>query len=88
MHLPGGIYTHLGRCQIYHLSLQVVLNDSIRLQSDAPRLQEIVFIGAGMDQAAISDALDGALLDDEEFEKYRANWARLPDPEHPGLAAA
>ena len=46
------------------------------------RLQEIVFIGAGMDAAAISEQLDSALLNDEELKKYVANWASVPDPPH------
>lgn len=47
------------------------------------RRQEIVFIGAGMDQAGIESALDTALLTDEELAEYEASWAKLPDPEHP-----
>ena len=38
------------------------------------RVQEIVFIGAGMDEAAICKQLDGALLTDEEFERYATKW--------------
>ena len=37
-------------------------------------LQEIVFIGAGMDEAAIGRQLDGALVTDEEFERYATKW--------------
>ncbi len=37
-------------------------------------LQEIVFIGAGMDEAAIGKQLDGALVTDEEFERYATKW--------------
>lgn len=36
--------------------------------------QEIVFIGAGMDQAAIEKQLDGALVTDEELQRYNAKW--------------
>ena len=39
------------------------------------RRQEIVFIGAGMDDAAIVAALDGALLTDEEMGTYEATFA-------------
>lgn len=38
------------------------------------RLQEIVFIGAGMDQAAIEKQLDGALVTDDELQRYNAKW--------------
>ena len=52
------------------------------------RLQEIVFIGAGMDAGAISEQLDSALLTDEELKRYVANWASCPDPPHaPGAAS-
>jgi hypothetical protein len=37
-------------------------------------VQEIVFIGAGMDQAAIEAQLDGALLTDEELQRYNVKW--------------
>jgi G3E family GTPase len=47
------------------------------------RRQEIVFIGSGMNRAAIETALDAALLTDEEMSKYSENWAKLPDPKHP-----
>ena len=38
------------------------------------RRQEIVFIGVGMDEEAISAQLDSALLTDEELEKYHELW--------------
>ena len=37
-------------------------------------LQEIVFIGAGMKEEAICKQLDGALLTDEELQKYNQKW--------------
>lgn len=52
------------------------------------RRQEIVFIGIGMDQPAIEAALDVCLLSDEELLAYDKNWAKIPDPEHPGVPAA
>ena len=44
------------------------------------RRQEIVFIGAGMDQAAITARLDAALLTDAEMALGPEAWHRLPDP--------
>jgi len=43
------------------------------------RRQEIVFIGAGMDEGKICEALDGALLTDAELSKYDDNF-RVPPP--------
>jgi G3E family GTPase len=39
------------------------------------RRQEIVFIGANMDERAICDQLDTALLNDEELVKYHERYA-------------
>lgn len=49
--------------------------------------QEIVFIGAGMDQQRIEAQLDAALLTSEEMAKYTINWAGHLDPAHPAVAA-
>lgn len=46
------------------------------------RRQEIVFIGCAMDEAAICQQLDEALLADDEMAKYCANWAKQQDPPH------
>ena len=43
------------------------------------RRQEIVFIGAGMDEAAIRARLDACLIDAAAGTDPRA-WARQPDP--------
>lgn len=42
------------------------------------RRQELVFIGSGMDWAAITQRLDGALIDAQDFRP--GDWAALPDP--------
>jgi G3E family GTPase len=42
------------------------------------RRQEIVFIGAAMDEARIRRALDAALMPARSFDPQ--SWARLPDP--------
>lgn len=44
------------------------------------RRQEIVFIGAGMNRAALERRLDGALLTDEEMGLSVEDWHNLPDP--------
>lgn len=49
------------------------------------RRQEIVFIGAGMDEDAISNQLDTALLTPTEMTKYVDNYRNKPDPPHPEL---
>jgi G3E family GTPase len=42
--------------------------------------QEIVFIGIGMDEAALRRRLDACLLTDAEMRGGPKTWARLPDP--------
>ena len=42
--------------------------------------QEIVFIGAGMDQAQIEATLDKALISDVEMAMGPATWLEFEDP--------
>ncbi|QFT85480.1 Putative metal chaperone YciC [Halomonas sp. THAF12] len=42
--------------------------------------QELVFIGQGMDEARMREALDGCLLDDETLLAGHDVWRALPDP--------
>ncbi len=44
------------------------------------RRQELVFIGMGMDEAAIRASLDRCLLCDEEMAAGRAAWVNFADP--------
>ena len=44
------------------------------------RRQEIVFIGRGMDRAALTGALDACLLTDAEMAEGPGAWPSLPDP--------
>lgn len=44
------------------------------------RMQELVFIGAGMDQSAIERALNRCLLSDQEMVEGPAAWAVYRDP--------
>ncbi|MCX6607939.1 MAG: GTP-binding protein, partial [Acidobacteria bacterium] len=44
------------------------------------RMQEVVFIGAGMDQSAIEDALNRCLLSDQEMVDGPVAWAAYRDP--------
>ena len=44
------------------------------------RRQELVFIGIGLDQAALRRRLDACLLDKDELALGHAAWKMLPDP--------
>lgn len=44
------------------------------------RMQQLVFIGAGMDKARITKNLDACLLTRDEMKKGPAGWAKFPDP--------
>jgi G3E family GTPase len=51
------------------------------------RRQEMVFIGIGMDEAALRAALDACLLTDKEMRQGAKAWANLPDPFPPWRSA-
>ena len=42
--------------------------------------QELVFIGQGLDQKAMTKALDKCLLNEEDVLKGKKYWAILNDP--------
>lgn len=44
------------------------------------RRQELVFIGIGMDEAAITARLDACLLTDAELARGELEWVKWPDP--------
>ena len=43
-------------------------------------MQEMVLIGAHLDQETVTAALDQCLLDDDELEAGEAAWRAMPDP--------
>ena len=55
----------------------VILTDFDLDTEFGDRRQEIVFIGAGMEEADIARQLDSALLSDEEMAKYSARYAAV-----------
>lgn len=57
----------------------VVVADFDKTTPWGDRRQEIVFIGVGMDEAAICAQLDTALLTPEEMDKYRLQYKCAPD---------
>jgi G3E family GTPase len=44
------------------------------------RRQELVFIGVGLDEAALRSRLESCLLDDREMAQGPARWRSYPDP--------
>lgn len=61
---------------------EVVLADFDKNGEYGDRRQEIVFIGAQMEEDAISAQLDAALLTDEEMVQYKKQYEHMPDPTH------
>jgi G3E family GTPase len=59
------------------------VQDSIKANWQEPygdRRQEIVFIGVGMDEAAVRRQLNACLLTPDEIRSGVKAWAKLPDP--------
>ena len=56
---------------------RVILSDFDYDSDFGDRRQEIVFIGAGMDEKAICEKLDAALLTDEEMGAYKQRYAAV-----------
>ncbi len=56
------------------------LIDAKWVEGVGDRRQEIVFIGIGMDQAAITQSLDACQLTDDEMELGEAQWRKFADP--------
>ncbi|MCI5049002.1 MAG: zinc metallochaperone GTPase ZigA [Rickettsiales bacterium] len=56
------------------------LMTSICREPFGDRRQEMVFIGVGMDEAALRKQLDTCLLSDDEMHSDWESWEELPDP--------
>ena len=56
---------------------RVILSDFDIDSEFGDRRQEIVFIGAGMHEAAICAKMDAALLTDDEMEAYKQRYAAV-----------
>lgn len=54
---------------------KAILTDFSTDKMVGDRRQELVFIGVGMNQAAIESGLDQALLSDEEVDEYVRHWS-------------
>lgn len=55
----------------------IILEDFDSATRWGDRRQEIVFIGASMDEAAMTAQLDSALLSDAEMQRYEEQHAAL-----------
>jgi hypothetical protein len=54
-------------------------NPPINPPTNQPTNPKVVFIGVGMDEAAITAALDACLLDDGELAAYKAHYVKPKD---------
>ncbi len=73
-----GRWEHVGQM----FSLHPLLSDhGLAAEDDAAIFgQNLAFIGLDLDRAALVEALDAAVLDDDEFAAGPHAWARLSDP--------
>ena len=54
--------------------------DKVWVEPFGDMRQELVFIGQGLDQESMTEALDDCLLSEEDVLKGKAYWATLQDP--------
>ena len=54
--------------------------DKVWVEPFGDMRQELVFIGQGLDQESMTEALDDCLLSEEDVLKGKAYWASLQDP--------
>ncbi|MTD45110.1 GTP-binding protein [Conexibacter sp. W3-3-2] len=83
----GGWWATVPRHEWPEDELKAVMIDPFWEEPWGDRRQEIVFIGADMDEDAIRADLDDCLLTDAEMELGEGGWESLPDPFEPWLFA-
>ena len=88
----GVFWTHAGRhfgleiapyyktAETYPMDAAAAPGVEKEAQGGNVNLQELVFIGIDMDEAAITDALDDCLLNDREMEEYEVFQEKLASP--------
>jgi len=54
--------------------------DKVWVEPFGDMRQELVFIGQGLDQERMTEALNDCLLSEEDVLKGKAYWATLQDP--------